>query len=103
MLREMNLCIGGGKSKDEREGEGNNDQVVEDEVLNQEEEIFLKVIYKIGKRPKLDVPTFLGNLNPMELIDWVYELEYYFEYEDIEDLDRVKFAKAKLKGHGKIW
>ena len=37
-----------------------------------------------------------------ELIDWINELEEYFEYEDIRDLDRVKFAKEKLKGHAKI-
>ena len=46
---------------------------------------------------------FSGNLNPEELINWINELEEYFEYEEIEDLDRVRFAKAKLKGHAKIW
>ena len=46
---------------------------------------------------------FLGNLKPNELIDWINELEEYFEYEDIRDPDRVKFAKAKLKFHAKIW
>ena len=55
------------------------------------------------KRPNFDVPTYLGNLNPEELIDWINELEEYFEYEEIEDPDRVKFMKAKLKGHAKIW
>ena len=30
-----------------------------------------------------------------ELIDWINELEEYFEYKDIRDPDRVKFAKAK--------
>ena len=49
-----------------------------------------------------EVPTFSGNLNPKELIDWINELEY-FEYEDIEDPDRVKFVKKKLKGHANIW
>ena len=47
--------------------------------------------------------VFSGNLKPDELIDWINELEEYFEYEDIRDPDRVKFAKAKLKGHAKIW
>lgn len=27
----------------------------------------------------------------------------YFEYEEVEDLERVKFAKTKLKGHVNIW
>ena len=47
--------------------------------------------------------VFLGNLKPDELIDWINELEEYFEYEDIRDPNRVKFAKAKMKGHAKIW
>ena len=47
--------------------------------------------------------AFLGNLKPDELIDWINELEEYFEYEDIMDPDRVEFTKAKLKCHSKIW
>ena len=49
-----------------------------------------------------EVPTFLGKLNPKEMIDWTNELEDYFEYEEIEDPDRVKFVKAKLKDQVKI-
>ena len=71
--------------------------------MNAEEERLFKARTKIGKRPKFDVLTFSGKLKPKELIDWINELEEYFECEDIEDLDRVKVAKAKLKGHAKIW
>ena len=88
------------ESKDENEVEEN---AKTEAVLNLEEERLFKAISKIGKRPKFEVPTFLGNLNPEELIDWINELEEYFEYEGIEDPHRVKFAKAKLKGHAKIW
>ena len=45
---------------------------------------------------------FLEDLNLDELIDCINELEEYFQYEDIKDLDRVKFVKAKMKGHAKI-
>ena len=71
--------------------------------MNPKEERLFKALTKIGKRPKFDIPTFSGKLNPEELIDWINELEEYFEYEEIEDPDRVKFAKAKLKGHAKVW
>ena len=70
--------------------------------MNPKEEKLFKAIIKIGKRPKFNVPTFSQNLNLEELIDWINELEEYFEYENIEDLDRVRFAKTKLKGHAKI-
>ena len=98
----MNLAIRG-ESEDEREeGKTNQEEQEEEEFLNLEEEMLLKALTKIGKRPKFEVPTFLGKINLEELINWINELEEYFEYEEIEDLDRVRFAKAKLKGHVKI-
>ena len=103
MHRGMNLVIRD-ESDDEREGEGKFDQEEqEEEVLNLEEENIFKAITKIGKRPKFNVSTFSRNLNSKELIDWINELEEYFEYEEIEDSDRVRFVKAKLKGNVKIW
>ena len=90
------------ESEDEREeGQGNQEEQ-EEEVLNPDEEKLFKALTKIGKRPKFEVPTFLGKINLEELINWINELEEYFEYEEIEDPDRVKFAKAKLKGHVKV-
>ena len=71
--------------------------------MNLEEEKLFKALTKIGKRPRIDVPTFSRKLNPEELIDWINELEEYFEYEEIDDPNRVKFANTKLKGHTKIW
>lgn len=68
----MNHVIRDG-SEDEREGEGHIDQE-EEEFLNREEEIFLGPFPNFGKRPKFEVPTFLGNLNPKELINQINEL-----------------------------
>lgn len=98
----MNLVV-----RDESEKLNEEGNVVEEgggkgKVLNREEEMVFSAIAKMGKRPKLEVPVFSGNLNPDELINWNNELEEYFEYEDIEDPDRIKFAKARLKGHAKI-
>ena len=102
MRRGMNLTVRD-ESEDEREeGQVDQEEQQEEEVLNPEEEKLFKALTKIGKRPKFEVPTFLGKLNPEELIDWINELEDCFECEEIEDLDRVKFVKAKLKGHTKI-
>ena len=100
----MNVVVGN-ESEEENEEEENIGQEGEGdgEVLNQVGERLLRVIYKLGKRPKIDVGDFLRNLKLDELIDWINELEEYFEYEEIRDPDRVKFAKAKLKGHAKIW
>ena len=101
MDRGMNLAVRD-ESDDERE-EGKVDQEEQgEEVLNTKEEKLFKAITKIGKRLKFYVPTFSRNLNLEELINWINELEAYFEYEEIEDLDRIRFVKAKLKGHAEI-
>jgi hypothetical protein len=42
-------------------------------------------------------------LNLKDLINWIGELEDYFELEDIEDPLRVRLAQTKLKGHVALW
>ena len=103
MLGQINLAVRDESEDERKEGQVDQEEQEEEEVLNPKQERLFKAITKIGKRPKFEVPTFLGKLNPEELIDWINELEEYFEYEEIEDPDRVKFAKVKLKGHAKIW
>ena len=45
---------------------------------------------------------FLENINSEELINRINELEEYFDYEDIEDPNKIKIKNTRLKGHGKI-
>ena len=52
---------------------------------------------------KMEVSNFLGTLNPEDLIDWIDELEDYFELEGIDDPHRVRLAQTKLKGHAALW
>lgn len=58
---------------------------------------------KIGKQPRMEIVNYIGNLNLEKLIDWINDIEEYFEYEEIKDPKRVRFAKTKLKGHVAIW
>lgn len=52
---------------------------------------------------KMEVSNFSITLNPEGLIDWIGELEDYFELEDIEDPLIVRLAQTKLKGHASLW
>ena len=88
----MNVATGD-ESEDDEEEEIGQEGEGEEGIFNEAEERLFRAITKFGKRPTIDVGVFSGNLKPDELIDWVNELEEYFEYEDIRDLDRVKFAK----------
>ena len=51
----------------------------------------------------MEVSNFSGTLTPEDLIDWIGELEDYFELEDIDDPLRVRLAQTKLKGHAALW
>ena len=62
---------------------------------------FLRAISRIGKRPKMEMSTFKWRLG--ELIDWIDDMEGFFEFKEVEDLKRVKFTNTKLKGHASIW
>ena len=99
----MNVVIGDESEEDNEEEEIRQEGEGEGGVLNQVEESLFRAITKFGKRPTIDVGVFSRNMKLDELIDWINELEEYFEYEDIKDLDMVKFVKAKMKGHAKIW
>lgn len=56
-----------------------------------------------SSRPKLELSTYDGNLTTESFIDWMSELDKYFEYEEIDDDKRVKFAVIRLKGNHALW
>ena len=46
---------------------------------------------------------YSGNLNVEELMDWINDLNKYFDFEEIEDKKKVRYAATRLKGHAAIW
>ena len=57
----------------------------------------------ITKRVKIEVPDFEGKVNPTEFADWLSSIEEYFDWYDMDDDWRVRFARMKLVGLAKIW
>lgn len=57
--------------------------------------------YVMKENPNLS--SYLGSLNPKGLIDWIIEMENFFEYEEMEQEKRVKFVVTKLKGCATLW
>jgi hypothetical protein len=41
-------------------------------------------------------------LNVEELMDWINTTDKYFDFEEVEDKKKVKYATTKLKGHATI-
>ena len=63
----------------------------------------VKMMVKVGGKPKVEIPTYEGSLNAEELMDWIRSLDKYFDYEEeADDKKKVKFAVTRLKGHAVI-
>jgi hypothetical protein len=67
------------------------------------EERLLRVVVKMGAREKIEVPMYEGNLDVEELLDWISDLDKYFDYEEIDDEKKVKHTVTRLKGHATLW
>ncbi|CAL9029034.1 unnamed protein product [Prunus brigantina] len=59
---------------------------------------------RVMRSVKVDAPNFDGELNPKALIDWLATIDRYFEWHDMSETRRVRFAKIKLVGQaGLFW
>ena len=50
-----------------------------------------------------EAPTFDGCRNPKAFIDWVHEMNQFFEWYKLSDDRKVRFAKLKLIGQAKLF
>lgn len=56
-----------------------------------------------SSRPKPSLSTYDGNLSAEGLIDWIGELDRYFDYEEVEEDKKMKLVVTRLKGHIALW
>ena len=83
----------------------------EEEGNEQEEEAapesaemkMLRSVLGSNSRLKPSLSTYDGNLSAKGLIDWIGELDRYFDYEEVEEDKKVKLAITCLKGHVALW
>ena len=54
-------------------------------------------------RPRPELPTYDGNLITKHLINWISELDKYFEFDEVEEDKRVRLAVTRSKGHASLW
>jgi len=64
---------------------------------------FLRSILGTSSRPRPELPVYDGSLIAEHLIDWISDLDKYFEYDEVEENKRVRFAVTRLKGHASLW
>eukprot|EP00253_Pinus_taeda_P023872 PITA_23872 len=63
----------------------------------------LKSVLLSNSKPKPELLTYDGSLSIDVVLDWISEMEKYFECKEISEDRRVKFAATKLKGHATLW
>jgi hypothetical protein len=85
------------ESKIEAESE---EEVAVEDASN---EHLIKVIARMGARAKMEIPAYEGNLDVEELLDWIRDLDTYFDYEEVEEDNKVRHAVTRLKGHAALW
>jgi len=45
---------------------------------------------------RVEAPTFDGSLELKNYVDWVWDIDYYFEWYDMSEEIKNKFAKMRL-------
>jgi hypothetical protein len=88
------------------ESEGEDDAGHGEEEITAEDaanEHLLKVVARMGAKVKMDIPVYEGNLDVEELLDWIRDLDTYFDYEDVKEEKKFKHVVTRLKGHATFW
>ena len=52
---------------------------------------------------KVDIPSFSGKLDIESFLNWIYEVDKFFEMAYIPMDKQVKFVAYKLKGEAETW
>ncbi|MQM18642.1 hypothetical protein Taro_051636 [Colocasia esculenta] len=58
---------------------------------------------QIVRNVQVDIPTFDGSLDPKIYLDWEAAMDRYFEWYEMTDGRRVRFAKMKLLGQAQTY
>ncbi|GJT82747.1 hypothetical protein Tco_1057089 [Tanacetum coccineum] len=63
--------------------------------------------HRYGKRKsyqvKAEIPNFVGNLDIEVVLDWLYEVDKFFEIMEVPEEEQVKVVSYKLRGGVRAW
>ena len=63
----------------------------------------MRVLSRENLKPVVEVVPYDGKLDPHVVLDWISDMEKFFEYENTLDNRKVKIAVTRLKGHASLW
>ena len=85
------------------------DDVSDDEVVaptsnlkpreDQDEERLLRVLTREHSKPAMEVTAYDGKLDTNVVLDWIFDMEKFFEFESTPYSRKVKMVVTRLKGY----
>ena len=110
-MRELKVCLEAMETDKRRDLEAGDVSEPEDEEKREEaapmqetpEQIYFRSILGATSRPKPEFPTYDGSLVAKHLIDWISDMDKYFEYDEVEEYKRARLVVTRLKVHASIW
>lgn len=106
MLQRVEARIDAMERRQPRDPEDINEPETEEAEENVEippDMRLLRTILGSTVKPIIEVSSYAGGVNPEELVDWINEMNKCFDYDEISEDKKVKFAVTKLKGHAALW
>jgi hypothetical protein len=100
-IAQRHTVDAGDISEDDSENEARHREEVA--VEDAADKCLFRDVARLGAREKMEIPMYEGNLDVEELLDWIRDLDKYFDYEDVEEEKKVKHAVTRLKGHATLW
>ena len=70
---------------------------------DQDKERLLRVLSRENSKPNVEFVSYDGKLDTNVVLDWISDMEKFFEYENTLDNRKVKIAVTRLKGHALLW
>ena len=110
-MRELRACLEAMETDKQRDPEAGDISEPEDEEQREEaapmqetpELRCFRSIMGATSRPRPEFPTYDGSLVEEQLIDWISEMDKYFEYDEVEEDKKFILVVTRLKGHLSLW
>ena len=56
-----------------------------------------------NSKPTIEVFLYDRKLDTDVVLDWIFDMEKFFEYENTPNNRKVEIAVTRLKGHASLW